>query len=332
MKTKIYFIERSTSFNCLDLNSPHIAGSEKTLINITNELSKNENLYIKVFNNTENEYNNNNIHWLNINKINSNDNPDFLIAMSDCNLLSLINCEKKYLWSHSVQSIEKFIRNKQFLAFLNNKPIVLLESSYHFKTRNFFTSFFGKKIIQIAADYDFINTKINKSHIPSKKAIFTTRPDRNLLFLLECWRDISILVDNCSLYINPPFKLTNEDKDNGIKLRIKGDKNDLINDLISSRLMLNPGHKGEVFCLAAEEARELCLPIVTMGYGALSERVDHGQTGYIAKSKKEFINYSSDILNNDELYLKLKSNLISKKGSRTYTNVVNNFLNILYEN
>ena len=29
--------------------------------------------------------------------------------------------------------------------------------------------------------------------------------------------------------------------------------------------MLVPGHKGEVYCLAAEEARELCIPIVTLG-------------------------------------------------------------------
>jgi len=39
MKTKIYFIESSTSFNKNYLDSPSIAGSEKTLINITNELS-----------------------------------------------------------------------------------------------------------------------------------------------------------------------------------------------------------------------------------------------------------------------------------------------------
>ena len=53
--------------------------------------------------------------------------------------------------------------------------------------------------------------------------------------------------------------------------------------------MLNPGHKGEVFCLAAEEARELCLPIVTLGYGSLYERVIHNKTGYIAKNLDEFV-------------------------------------------
>ena len=62
-----------------------------------------------------------------------------------------------------------------------------------------------------------------------------------------------------------------------------------ISDISSSRLFLIPGHKAELFCISAEEARELCVPIVTMGFGALSERVDHLKTGYIAKTKNEFI-------------------------------------------
>ena len=49
-------------------------------------------------------------------------------------------------------------------------------------------------------------------------------------------------------------------------------------------MLLVPGHKAELYCLAAEEARELCVPIVTMGIGSLYERVEHEKTGYIAKS------------------------------------------------
>ena len=41
MVKKIYFIENSIQFNSLDLNTTKIAGSEKTLINISNELGKN---------------------------------------------------------------------------------------------------------------------------------------------------------------------------------------------------------------------------------------------------------------------------------------------------
>ena len=332
MKKKIYFIENSSSFDFSDLNSPYIAGSEKTLINITNELSKNKDLIIKVFNQCNKKKTKDNLVWSNLNNIDPSDEPDYLIAMSDANLLNLINCKKKFLWSHSVQTVEKFIRKKQFKPYIFNKPTLLLEGKYHYKTRSFLTSLFGKKILPIAVDDDFINTKVNLNNVPNRKAIFTTRSDRNLNFLLECWKVIKERSPGAKLYINPPYKLTKHDKENDIILRNKGDKSELIEDLLTSRVMLNPGHKGEVFCLAAEEARELCLPIVTMGYGSLYERVRHCETGFIAKNKDDFINLTVNILNNDEVYLNLKKNLLLKRNSRSYKNVSNDLLKILNEN
>lgn len=329
---KIYFVEKSFVFNSVDFDSHLIAGSEKTLINITSELSKNNDLKVKVFNLTKNKEMINNVEWNNIDKISSYDVPDILIAMSDANLLSLIKCKKKFLWSHSVQSIEKFLRKKQFYAFIRNKPKMILESKYHFDTRSLFTSFYGKKILPLAVDYDFIKTDVDENFLPDKKAIFTTRPDRNIEFLLNCWTKIFEKSKESSLYINPPYNLEKVHIDNNVKLRTKGNKSDLIKDLLNSRLLLNPGHKGEVYCLAAEEARELCLPIVTMGYGSLYERVTHGKTGFIAKNKEEFINYSTDILNNDNLYLKLKKNLLKMRNTRTYKNVADDLIKILNEN
>ena len=329
MKKKIYFIEKSIDFNSNDFNSNKIAGSEKTLINITNELSLYKNLEIKVFNQTSKEIKFDNICWLSLNNINSYEAPDYLISMSDANLLSYINCSKKFLWSHSVQSIEKFIRKNQLLPFIKNKPVMLLESQYHYDTRNYFTSFFGKKIIKLAADYEFINENIDKNFTAKKKAIFTTRSDRNLNFLLSSWEKIVQRSSNSELYINPPYNLSEKESQMNVKLRVKSDKNKLIDELKNSRVMLNPGHKGEVFCLAAVEAKELCLPIVTMGYGALKERVEHGVTGYIANNQNEFIDYSLDILNNDETYKKFRNNLFNKRGMRTYKNVAEDLINII---
>ena len=114
-----------------------------------------------------------------------------------------------------------------------------------------------------------------------------------------------------------------------VLLRKKGDKKLLIQDLIKSRLFITPGHKAEVFCLAAEEAKELCVPIVTMGYGCLYERVTHEKTGFIAKNEKEFIDYSTRILNDDNLYFELKKNLFNIKNLRNFNNVKNDLLNIL---
>jgi len=331
-KIKIYFIESSTNFNNNDLSSFKIGGSEKTLINITNSLAKNNNFEIKVFNKTHNENFSNNVHWLNINKINQFKEIDHLIAMSDANLLSNTNANKRYLWSHSVQSFEKFLRKKQLIAFLKNKPLMILEGDYHFKNRSFLTSFFGKKILKLAPDYDFINTQIKLNEIPSPKAIFTTRSDRNLLFLLDCWKIIHKKSPNSELHINPPYDLNNIEIKLNIKIRVKSDKVLLIDELKDSRVMLNPGHKGEVFCLAAAEAKELCVPIVTMGYGCLYERVEHNITGYIAKTKQEFVDYATKILKDDDTYLRLKENLIKKKGKRTYKHVSDELIKIINEN
>ena len=329
MITKIYFIENSFDYNGLNLNDDFIAGSEKTLINITNELGKNKNFLIKVFNNTSRAKIINNVHWLNILQVKKDDKPDFLISMSDANLFYKLNGFKNFLWSHSVQNFEKFIRKKQLIPFIKFKPVMILEGDYHYKTRSLLTSFFGKKILKIAPDYDFINTKIINNLIPPQNAIFTTRSDRNLNFLIQSWLKIKSNSKKAKLFINPPFTLSNIESQNDIIVRKKGNKEVLINDLLNTRLFLSPGHAGEVFCLAAEEARELCIPIVTMGYGSLYERVEHNVTGYIAKNQNDFIKYSNTILNDDKIFMNLRNNLLNKKNSRNYSNVKNDFLKLL---
>ena len=328
---KVYFVEKSVPFNCSDINESFISGSEKTLINISNELGNFKNLTVKVFNNTNINKKINNVEWNNLNNISFNDQPDILISMSDVNLLSLFNCKKNYLWSHSIQPIEKFIRKKQLFPFLKYKPKMILEGNYHYRNRSFFTSIFGKRILPLAVDYDFLNFPVNEHFIPIKKAIFTTRSDRNIDFLLNCWLEINHKTLNSHLYINPPYNLTDEQIKSGIKLRAKCDKFKLINELSTSRVMLNPGHKGEVYCLAAEEARELCIPIVTLGIGSLSERVEHEVTGYVAKNSSEFINYAIKILNDDGCYLNLKKNLMKKRNIRSYKDVAIDFLEIINE-
>jgi len=331
-KTKIYFIENSYDYNGDDLDSEWIGGSEKTLINISNSFSDDTNYIVKVFNNTSSPKLIQNIHWNNINQIDKSDIPDFVISMSDANLFNYFNCKKNFLWSHSIQSFEKFLRKKQILSFLKFKPMMILEGEYHYKNRSLLTSFFGKKILKIAPDYDFINTKIDVNHIPDPNAIFTTKSDRNLNFLLDVWKEVKKENIDSNLYINPPYRLTQNDKINGVVLRNKSNKKFLIEDLKNSKLFITPGHKTEVFCLAAEEARELCVPIVTMGLGSLYERVEHEVTGFVAKNKLQFIKYSSLILRDNNLYLDLKKNLSKKRNSRSYKHVKNDLTKILYNN
>ena len=63
----------------------------------------------------------------------------------------------------------------------------------------------------------------------------------------------------------------------------------LVEELSKARVFLIPGHKAELFCLAAAEASQMCIPIVTLGYGCLSERVIHKKTGFVAKIMKNLL-------------------------------------------
>ena len=90
-----------------------------------------------------------------------------------------------------------------------------------------------------------------------------------------------------------------------------------------------PGHKAELYCLAASEAQELCIPIVTMGIGSLSERVDHNITGLIAKNTKQFSDSIQDIFFDDDLWSFLRQNLLSKRGKKSWLNASKNFLNTI---
>ena len=90
-----------------------------------------------------------------------------------------------------------------------------------------------------------------------------------------------------------------------------------------------PGHKAELYCLAAEEARELCIPIVTMGIGSLYERVEHGKTGFIAKNENEFASYTLELFNNETLWNQMRSNLIKIRGKSNWSDSANNLLKII---
>ena len=81
----------------------------------------------------------------------------------------------------------------------------------------------------------------------------------------------------------------------------------MIDELKHSRVLLYLGHKSDIFTLTAEEAIKLCVPVITYGIGSLSERVSHGNNGFIAKNSSEFAKYTLDIMNDDSILQRTKS-------------------------
>tara|TARA_B100000029_G_C17543056_1_gene947416 strand:+ start:283 stop:1260 length:978 start_codon:yes stop_codon:yes gene_type:complete len=320
---KICFIDNTKfKYSYLDKHSPLLRGAETILINLTENL-KMLGHEVTVFNNCSDDVDNNSSNWFNINKVNKQMNFDIAVANADMRLLDTITAKKKFIISYSLQSIEKFLRKGQLISYFKNKPTILLIGKYHMKNRSKLLSLFGSKIIDIAIDDLFLNTKLT-NNIDSNLAIFTSRPDRNLDILIKIWSE-NILPNfkNAKLLTTPTKTIS---QSSNIIFRKMDSQENLIKDLLRSKVFLAPGHKAELFCLAAEEARELCLPIVTLGIGSLSERVTHEKTGFIAKNNKDFADYTIELFKNNELWNSIRANLINLRGSSNWKSSTKVFL------
>ena len=149
--------------------------------------------------------------------------------------------------------------------------------------------------------------------------------------LLNLWKKINLTNKHLKLYVTPDEKYKIYEEYN-IFFRKMGKQTDLIKDIKESRVMLIPGHKAELYCLAAAEASELCIPIITMGIGALSERVNHGVTGLISKSTDDFGNNIIELYKNNDLWNELRNNLIKMRGQKSWKNAALSFLKTITNN
>lgn len=327
---KICFLDKTIfEYDFNDKYSPLLRGAETILINLSKSISLLGH-EVFVFNNCRKNIKNNNYHWNSINQlINKNNYFDVAITNADANLLNLVNAKKKIVLSYSLQPIEKFLRKKQLFSYIKHRPKIFLLGEYHKKKRSIFLSLFGSEIYTPGIDDIFLESKI-KFPKHSNQAIFASRSDRNLNILLEIWNNYILPKStNYKLLITPNNEDANFLKKKNIYFRKMDQQGNLIKDLLSSKMMLVPGHKAELFCLAAEEARELCLPIITLGIGSLKERVEHGKTGFIAKNYSEFAQYTLDLFKQDDLYNNLVKNLLELRGSKSWLNAAKNFLKII---
>jgi len=323
----ICFLEKTNfKYNSKDIHSNNLRGAETVLINLSKALSE-QGHNITIFNNCPKNETINNIKWININNDNYiNENFDIAFSNNDTRLFRKVKSNKKILISHSLQNLEKFIRKSQLISYLKYKPKVLLLGDYHESKQSKLLSLFGTIKCGWAVDDIFIKSEI-ENKVNNNQAIFTSRIDRNGELLARIWNEnIQPKKKELKLLITP--KLKNNINPNIIE-RNMGSQNEMIKDLLRSRLLIIPGHKAELYCLAAEEGRELCVPIVTMGIGSLSERVEHEKTGFVAKNEKDFSNYILQLFSDDILWNKLRKNLLNLRNSNNWNKVTKKLLKLI---
>ena len=325
---KICFIDKTTfQYTSKDKYSKNLRGAETVLINLSKALNDLGHT-ITIINNCPKSEKIEGINWININDNFIKEDFDIVISNGDCQLFKYARSKKNILFSHSLQSIEKFLRKKQFFSYIKYKPKVCFISKYHKIKRSKLLYIFGHIDLKWAVDEIFQNSP-KPTNIDNNLAIFSSKEGRNQDLLIKIWKE--------HIYPrNNKFKLliNSQNEDNkkfNIINRVQRDQNKLLEELSKARVFLIPGHKAELFCLAAAEASQMCIPIVTLGYGCLSERVIHNKTGFIAKNNEEFANYTFRLFTDDFKWQSMRDNLEKKRFDLNWRNVADDLIRQSYE-
>ena len=328
VKKQILIIDNSgLSFTGDDINGPLLRGTETSLILLSEEFAK-KNLDVFFATKTNQERKINGVYYINENNIDKGKTYDLAIAVSNANLFNKIKSLKKAVFSVSNQSLEKFLRKRQFISTYTYKPVIVTLCDYQLKKRSFLTSPFGKLKIPITVDRQFIDEEVDINFIPTKKAIYNIRSNRNLDSLLDIWTGLIFPKDkNLEFHITPNLiQYSDKLKTHNIFLRNIGSRREMIDELKHSRVLLYLGHKSDIFTLTAEEAIRLCVPVITYGIGSLSERVSHGSNGFIAKNSSEFAKYTLDIMNDDSILRELKAKMYKKRLELTWSDIADTWI------
>ncbi len=91
--------------------------------------------------------------------------------------------------------------------------------------------------------------------------------------------------------------------------------------LRGARVLAAPGHRAETFCLAAAEAQAMGVPVVTLGHGALSERVEHGRTGFICCDRAEMAGRILALLDDDGAWEAMHAACLATRANAAWDRV-----------
>ena len=122
---KICFLDNTDfKYNRHDKYLHKLRGAETILINLAEQFTK-KGHQVTIYNNCYDFNNDNLMNWININSLKNQNikknSYDLAISNADARFFDYIYSKKKIVISYSLQSIEKFVRKNQLIAYLKSQ-------------------------------------------------------------------------------------------------------------------------------------------------------------------------------------------------------------------
>jgi glycosyltransferase involved in cell wall biosynthesis len=244
---------------------------------------------------------------------------DLYIANRGHRLIGLVpHARRRLFWIHNPGTyLRKFRYVRELLRY---RPVIVTSGRYHARTVPWWMPSGGRAVIPYAMHDDFRHAAPLDSP-PPPHAIFISNPLRGLDWLLDLWESrVHTALPSAELHLycgpgvygaagakhaaamNAVLARADALHGKGVRRFSPLPRNALIAALRGARVMLYRGDPGETFCLAVAEAQALGLPAVVQPIGSLPERVQDGDTGFIAPDAESFARDAIALLSDDALW------------------------------
>ena len=243
---------------------------------------------------------------------------DLYIANRSHKLLRLVpKAHSRIFWIHNPAGYLLKWRYQWKLAV--TRPVIVFSGASHAGTYPQWAMAGGRKIVPYGVTDSFCHAV--RREPPAPKAVFTSNPLRSLDWILDLWQaEIYPKVPLAQLHIfagSATYGSVGQSKadkmgpilaraaslaDAGVILRGPVPKAQLVQELADARVLLYRGDMGETFCSAVAEAQSMGVPTVVQNIACMSERVRHGQTGFVVQDQAEFAKSAIDLLIDDGLW------------------------------
>jgi glycosyltransferase involved in cell wall biosynthesis len=235
---------------------------------------------------------------------------DVAISNNYAHAFNGVTAATKIIWTHNPGFSWTHVK-ADYLWKLRHRPHVVHLSKYTCD-RSWFLPRAGHTIIHHGLPPALLDARKLRQSSPPPIAIFSSYAGRNLAKVIQAWRDVvHPAAPEARLVVTAEVEQrhlggVSQDDLACLNIEIVGllPRSELMNLLRSARVLVAPGHFQETYNLLSVEAAACGVPTVTMGIGALKERVLHDQTGWIAPSIQEMGLAIVRLLTDDALWLR----------------------------
>ena len=246
------------------------------------------------------------------------DQADLYIANRGDKLLRLVPEARRVLfWIHNPAGYLLKWRYQWKLA--RRRPVIVFSGASHAGTYPAWAFAGGREIVPYGVSEIFRHAEERSP--PPPRVVFTSNPMRSLDWLLDQWAArIRPAVPTAELHVfagsatygaagaakadrmTPILDRAAAMGGDGVVLRGPVAKSLLVEELAAARALLYRGDIGETFCSAVAEAQAMGVPTVVEDIACMSERVRHGETGFVVRGESAFAESAIRLLTDDPLW------------------------------